>query len=180
MNELATLYREKVVPEMQKRFGYTNMLAVPKISKIVVNVGIGVRDPKLKDVAEATLSRITGQKPIINKAKKSISNFKVRKGMPVGLSVTLRKKQMYDFLAKLIHATYPRVRDFRGVERTITDGQGNVNLGFKEHTVFPEVRPDEVETVHGLEVAIVTTAKNDAEAVALLELMGFPFTKETK
>ncbi|MFA6198488.1 MAG: 50S ribosomal protein L5 [Patescibacteria group bacterium] len=178
MNALEKKYREEVVPAMLKEFGYRNRMAVPKITKVVVNVGTGVRDPKIREAAEANLKRITGQKPVVTLAKKSISSFKVRKGMEVGLSVTLRKQRMYDFLFKLINVTFPRVRDFRGLERKGMDGHGNLNLGFKDHMVFPEIRTDEVELVHGLEMAVVTTATKDQEAMKLLELLGFPFKKE--
>lgn len=178
MNALEKKYREEVVPAMLKEFGYRNQLAVPKLKKVVVNVGTGVRDPKVREAAEVNLQRITGQKPVVNLAKKSISSFKVRKGMEVGLSVTLRKQRMYDFLYKLVNATFPRVRDFRGLERKGMDGQGNLNLGFKDHTVFPEIRTEDVESVHGLEIAVVTSAVTDKEAMRLLELLGFPFKKE--
>jgi large subunit ribosomal protein L5 len=178
MNALEKKYRDKVVPAMLKEFGYHNQLAVPKIMKVVINVGTGVRDPKIREAAEANLQRITGQKPVVTLAKKSISSFKVRKGMEVGVSVTLRKQRMYDFLFKLINATFPRVRDFRGLERKGMDGQGNLNLGFKDHTVFPEIHTEDVESVHGLEIAVVTNAITDKEAMRLLELLGFPFKKE--
>lgn len=164
---------------MREAFGYTNDHAVPRLVKVVVNVGIGrgLKDEKFQSVVHSTLERITGQKPVVNKAKKSISSFKIRKGMPVGMSVTLRGKRMYDFTEKLVNVTLPRVRDFQGLDTKVLDGQGNVNLGFKEHIVFPEIRPDEVESIHGLEVAIVTTARDNESALKLFTLLGFPFKK---
>ncbi len=162
---------------MNEKFGYGNDLAVPKISKVVLNVGIGRAkdDPKSKEFAENTLTRITGQKPVFTKAKKSVSAFKVREGMIVGLKVTLRGQRMWDFLTRLVGVALPRVRDFRGLNQKSVDQQGNLNIGFNEHIVFPEIKPDEVEKLHGLEVAITTSAKNYEEGFELLKLLGFPF-----
>ena len=171
-------YQKTVVPSLKQQFGYKNALAVPKILKVVVGVGIGKSkdDPKVAEVAEGTLLRITGQKPLTTLARKSISAFKVREGMKVGLKVTLRGKRMWDFLSKLVSITLPRVRDFRGLSDKAFDRQGNFNIGFKEHLVFPEIKSDEVEKIHGLEVAIATSAKNKAEGLALLKQLGFPFS----
>lgn len=179
MNRLEKKYRKEVIPEMKKAFGFSNDLAVPKILKVVVNVGIGkiAREEKNQEGVKTTLRRITGQEPLMTKAKKSISNFKVRRGMVVGACVTLRRTRMYDFIDKLIHATLPRVRDFRGLDKKNLDGHGNLNIGFKEHTVFPEVTADEIDAIHGLEVAIVTNAKKNEVAQTLFELLGFPFKK---
>ena len=166
---------------MKEKYGYTNDLAVPKILKVTLNVGIGRSkdDPKVAEVVESTLIRITGQKPALTTAKKSISAFKLREGMKVGLKVTLRGQRMWDFLSKLVGISLPRVRDFRGLEVTNVDRQGNLNLGFKEHIMFPEIRPDEVEKIHGLEVAITTSANNYETGLELFKLLGFPFKKVT-
>lgn len=179
MTQLLELYRKKIIPEMKKKFGYTNDLAVPKVEKIVVNIGTGqaLKDPKLLDIMSETIKKITGQAPIKTKAKKAISGFGIKKNMVVGLKVTLRGIRMYEFLNKLINVVLPRVRDFRGLSPASFDGKGNYMIGFREHTVFPEVRSDEVEKIHGLEVSIVTTAKTDSEAQALLEFFGLPFKK---
>lgn len=170
-------YHKEVVKKMQGQFGYANILATPKIVKVVLNVGIGKSkdDPKATETAVSTLKRISGQTPIYTISKKSISAFKVREGMPVGLKVTLRGQRMWDFLDKLVKITLPRVRDFRGLAPEMIDATGNLNLGFREHMVFPEIKSDEVEKIHGLELAIATTAKNPAEALALFKNLGFPF-----
>ncbi|HAO81193.1 MAG: 50S ribosomal protein L5 [Parcubacteria group bacterium GW2011_GWD2_43_10] len=170
-------YRKSAVPAMQHEFGFTNALAVPKILKVVVNVGLGQqgKEGKIAEVAVKTLSRITGQKPVLTRAKKSISNFKIRQGMVIGAVVTLRGKLMYDFLEKLIRVTLPRVRDFRGLSVKSVDAQGNLAIGFKEHLIFPEIRSDEVEAIHGLEIAITTNAKNRERGRKLFEFLGFPF-----
>ncbi len=173
-------YLKEVAPMLAKEFGYQNMLAVPKILKATVNVGLGkaLSDPKLIEVATSTLSRITGQKPIVRRAKKSISNFKIRQGMIIGLQVTLRGNRMYEFLDKLFNISLPRVRDFRGIKASSLDQQGNLTIGFKEHIVFPEIKSDEVESLHGLEVSITTTAKNNKIGRRLFELLGVPFARE--
>lgn len=165
---------------MKEKFGYKNSLSVPKIDKVVVNIGTGrgLTDARFNEVAENTLARITGQKPVKTIAKKSISNFKIRQGLVVGMMVTLHGRNMYDFLDKLINVTFPRVRDFRGLESKIVDSQGNLNIGFKEHIAFPEIKSDEVEKIHGLQVAVVTTAKTKEEGLELLKLLGFPFRKD--
>lgn len=177
---LKEYYLKKVMPELKKQFGYANNLQVPKLNKVVLNVGLskGLKDAAFLDIVESTLTRISGQKPIKTKAKKSISNFKIRQGMVIGMKVTLRGKRMYDFVEKLIKVTLPRVRDFRGLDWNILDKKGNLNIGIREHISFPEIRSDEIEKLHGLEVAVVSTAKNLEEAKALFVALGFPFKSE--
>lgn len=175
-------YQKKVIPQMREKFGYKNDLAVPKIIKAVINIGIGKikDDKKFIEAIENNLSRITGQKPIYTLAKKSISAFKVRQGDKVGLKVTLRGKKLYDFLDKLICVTFPRVRDFQGIDaKKSIDREGNLNIGFREHIVFPEIKSDEIERIHGLEVAIVTNTNDWEKGYFLLKYLGFPF-KEIK
>lgn len=169
-------YKKEVIPEMKKIFGYKNDLAVPRLVKAVINVGVGraLKDDKFLDHATDTLVRITGQKPVMTKAKKSISAFKIRAGMVVGLKVNLRGRQMYNFIDKLINITLPRVRDFRGLEARSVDNRGNLTIGFPEHLVFPEIKSDEVERLHGLEVVIDTNAKSHQEGLILFKLLGFP------
>lgn len=176
---LQELYKKEIVPKLKEKFGYTNSMAVPRLLKVVVNVGVGknTKDKAYIDNVASSLNRITGQKPVLCKAKKSISAFKVREGNIVGVMVTLRGKMMYDFIEKLINITFPRVRDFRGIENKGLDKQGNFAIGFREHLAFPEIKADEVEKVHGLEICIATTAKSREEGFALLKLMGFPFKK---
>jgi large subunit ribosomal protein L5 len=178
MPDLQTTYLETIAPELQKQLGITNRHAVPKLVKVVINVGVGqaVRDRAALDNALATLSKITGQKPVATKARESISNFKIRQGMEIGAVVTLRGKKMYDFMDKLINITFPRVRDFRGIDAKF-DGQGNCSIGFSEHLAFPEVSADEVERVHGLQITMVTSTTDDKAARALLTAMKFPFKK---
>jgi len=180
MMNLKEKYQKVVIPALKEKFGYKNNLAIPRIDKVVVNVGTGqgLKDAKFNEVVAATLERITGQRPIRVAAKKSISNFKIRAGLVVGMMVTLRGKRMYDFVDKLINITLPRVRDFRGLETRSVDPQGNLNLGFKEHIAFPEIKSDEVEKIHGLEISIVTTAKSREEGLELLTLLGLPFRKQ--
>lgn len=176
MNRLLEKYRKEIIPALKAELGLKNNLAVPKLEKVIVSIGTGqgLRDPRFNEVAEATLVRITGQKPIKTLAKKSIAAFKVRQGMKIGLKVTLRGKRMYDFVDKLINISLPRLRDFRGLEAKMMDGAGNLTIGFREHLAFPEIKSDEVEKIHGLEVTIVTTAKNDQAGMALLKRLGFP------
>lgn len=181
MNRLLKKYREEVVPELTKQTGETNVMAIPKITKVTLNVGVGKAlqaDPKIVETVVANLARVTGQRPVQTKAKKSISNFKSRQGQTIGVAVTLRGEQMYEFLDKLVSSTLPRVRDFRGISPLSFDGRGNYSLGMNEHTVFPEIKHDEVEKVHGLEINITTTAKNDDEGRLLLKLLGFPFNTD--
>ena len=173
-------YRNEIIPAMRQEFSYKNHMQVPKLVKVILNMGLGeaLTNPKAMDAASADIESITGQKPVIRRAKKSVANFKVREGMPIGIAVTLRSYQMYDFVERLIHAVLPRVRDFRGVSRTAFDGSGNYSLGIKEQTVFPEIDYNKIDKIRGLQVNIVTTAKTDQEAFKLLELVGLPFSRE--
>lgn len=170
-------YQKKIAPKLAKEFGIANLLAVPKVSAVTVSVGAsqGLKDPKFLEVAESVLGRITGQRPVKTKAKKSIASFKIRQGMVVGMRVTLRGPRMWHFLEKLLCVTFPRIRDFRGISSKAVDGCGNVSVGFREFLPFPEIRPDEVERVHGLEVTISTTAGDRAKGISLLRALGFPF-----
>ena len=170
-------YRQQVVPAMMKAFGYENLLQVPRIEKVVVNMGVGdaIQNPKTLDAAASELAQITGQRPVITRAKRSIAAFKVRTGMPIGCKVTLRGDRMYDFLDKVFNIALPRVRDFRGISPRSLDGRGNFSLGLKEQLVFPEIDYDKVEKVRGMDIIIVTTASRDEEARELLGLMGVPF-----
>lgn len=172
-------YAEEIRPELMKRFGYDNIMAVPRLVKIVVNQGLGEakEDSRILEKAGKELAVITGQQPAITRAKKSISNFKLRQGMPIGLRVTLRGDRMWIFAEKLVNIALPRIRDFRGVNPGAFDGRGNYNLGLREQAIFPEITFDMVDTVRGMDIAVVTTAKTDEEARALLELLGFPFRK---
>ncbi len=174
---LYTTYKKTAVPALQKQFGYTNVMQVPHVVKVVLNIGYGrnVKDKALIEHVEKTLTAISGQKPVHNKAKKSISNFKIRQGMPIGISVTLRGTHMYDFLYKLVNLTLPRVRDFRGINRKSFDARGNYTIGFKEQVAFPEVTAGMNDRFYGLEVTVVTTAKSKEEGLALLTALGFPF-----
>ncbi|MCL6518629.1 MAG: 50S ribosomal protein L5 [Armatimonadetes bacterium] len=177
MARLKEYYKKEVVPAMMKQFGYKNIMEVPRIEKIVINMGVGqaVQEPKLLDGAVQDLSLITGQRPVVTKAKKSIANFKIRAGMRIGAKVTLRGDRMYEFLDRLLNVVLPRVRDFGGVSPDSFDGRGNFALGLKEQLVFPEIDYDKVDKVRGMDIIIVTTAKTDEEARALLKLMGMPF-----
>ena len=179
MNRLQKKYKTSVVETLTKQFGYTSVMQCPKIEKVVLNIGVGdaIQNPKLLDEAVAELGQITGQKPVVTKARKSIANFKLREGMPIGCKVTLRGERMYEFLDKLFNISLPRVRDFRGVSTTAFDGRGNYTLGVKEQLIFPEINFDKVNKTRGMDVVIVTTAKTDDEARALLKEMGMPFAK---
>lgn len=179
MNRLNEKYTQVVVPNMMKKFGYKSVMEVPVVDKVVINMGIGeaVSNAKVLDEAVAELAQITGQAPVITKAKKSIANFKLREGMPIGCKVTLRKEKMYDFLDKLMNISLPRVRDFRGVSDSSFDGRGNYTMGIKEQLIFPEINFDKVNKVRGMDIVIVTTAKTNEEAKALLQEMGMPFKK---
>lgn len=172
-------YKKEVVPAMVKEFGYKSQMQVPKISKIVLNVGYGkfLKEPNYAEMVEKNLINITGQKTVRTKAKKSISNFKTREGMEIGVIVTLRGNRMYYFLEKLLNITFPRIRDFRGISGKSFDGRGSYSFGMKEITAFPEIKHADMEKNHGLEITITTTAKNKEEGKALLDLMGFPFKK---
>ncbi len=176
---LYTQYKSEIVPALKEELGLKNIMEVPRIEKIVVNVGYGRhhKDGSYIENVEKTLTSITGQKPVHNKAKKSISNFKIREGMDIGMSVTLRGKAMYDFLYKLINLALPRVRDFRGVSTKAMDRQGNYTLGLKEQIAFPEVTGNNAEKIHGLQVVISTSAKDQTEGMALLQKLGIPFKK---
>ena len=176
MLSLREKYKKEVIPAMRERFGYKNDLAVPKIEKVVVNVGIGkfLKDEKAQETIINDLAKITGQKPIYTLARKAISGFKIRKGMKVGLKVTLRKKRMYDFLERLIHVAIPRIRDFRGIPEKSIDKEGNLSIGIKEHIIFPEIAHEDVKLIFGFEVTIITSAKTREEAVELFKLLGFP------
>lgn len=179
MNRLEQKYVETVKPSLMKEFNYSSSMEAPKIVKVVINMGVGdaIDNPKNSDEAVAELTQIAGQKPVITKAKKSIANFKLREGMPIGCKVTLRGERMYEFLDKLFNISLPRVRDFHGVSATAFDGRGNYTLGVKEQLIFPEINFDKVNKVRGMDVVIVTTAKTNNEAHALLKEMGMPFTK---
>jgi len=176
--DLKSLYKQKIVPSLIEEFGYKNIEQVPKIVKISVNRGIGeaAKNSKELDASVQEMTLIVGQQPIVNKSKKSVAGFKIRDGMSIGASVTLRKDQMYTFLTKLIHIVLPRIRDFRGINPNGFDGRGNYNLGLKEQLIFPEVSYDDVTQIRGLDISIVTTAKTDEEARALLKSFGMPFT----
>jgi large subunit ribosomal protein L5 len=179
MGVLKQKYIQEVIPAMMKKFGYKNPMAVPKIEKIVVNIGVSeaVQNPGAIEAAARDLSIITGQKPIVRKARKSIANFHLRKGVPIGLKVTLRGERMYAFLYKLINLALPRVRDFSGVSPNSFDGRGNYSLGLKEQLVFPEIEYDKIDRIRGMDITIVTTAETDEEAKELLSLLGMPFKK---
>lgn len=176
---LKELYLKEVTPSMMKKFNYKSPMQVPKIEKVVINMGVGeaVQNAKVLDSAVEDLTLISGQKPIITRAKKSIAGFKLREGMPLGVKVTLRGVRMYHFLDKLINVALPRVRDFRGVSPKAFDGRGNYSLGLKEQLIFPEISYDKVDKIRGMDVVIVTTANTDEEARELLALMGMPFRK---
>jgi len=180
MPRLARKFKEDVAPSLTKHFGYSSPMSVPRVAKVVVNMGVGeaVADPKLLDQAAEELATIVGQKPAIRKAKKSIANFKLREGMPIGCMATLRGRRMYEFLDRLLNLALPRVRDFRGVSNKAFDGRGNYTLGIREHLIFPEVNATKVQKVKGLNVCIVTTARTDEEARMLLHGLGMPFRKQ--
>jgi large subunit ribosomal protein L5 len=177
MARLKDYYLKKVVPALITEFNYKNPMQVPKMEKIVINMGLGeaIQNVKIIDSAVQELAAITGQKPIVNKAKKSIATFKLRQGMPIGCSVILRKKIMYEFFDRLVNAALPKVRDFRGISPNAFDGRGNFSIGLQEQIIFPEIEYDKVEKIKGMNITIVTTAKTDAEARFLLKLMGVPF-----
>lgn len=176
MRDLKTKYEKEVVLAMKDRFGYRNVLACPKLKKVIINSGIGriSKEESIIDNIQKDLALITGQRPVKILAKKSIASFKIRKGMPSGIKVTLRGGKMYDFLDRLIHIALPRSRDFRGLSNKNIDASGNLNIGIKEHIIFPEVSSDDVKNIFSFEVSVVTTAKNREEAVELLRLLGFP------
>lgn len=180
MSRLKELYQKEIIPGLKKEFGFKNNLEVPRISKIIVNVGVGktLGNSKLLDDTIKDLAKITGQRPVKTKAKKSIAGFKLREGAEIGAKITLRGKRMYEFLDRLVNIALPRVRDFRGISKNAFDGQGNYTLGIKEHTIFPEVSHEEVSSAFGLEVNIITTTSNDEKAFRLLSMFGFPFKEK--
>ncbi len=177
MARLKDLYKSKVAPELIEQFGYKNRMAVPRLEKIVVSMGVGKasQDKKFLELAKADLTAITGQLPLVCKAKKSVSNFKVRAGMETGLKVTVRKERMYEFMDRLVSLAIPRVRDFRGLDPDGFDGRGNYSMGLTEQTVFPEINPAKIEFQQGMNITFVTTAKSDEEARRMLMLFGMPF-----
>ncbi len=180
MSQLKEKYKNELVPLLQERLGFSNVMQVPRLEKIVLNIGLGeaITNAKALEAGEADLGAISGQHPVITRSRRSISAFRLREGMAIGVKVTLRGKRMWDFMEKLVSITLPRVREFQGVPRNSFDGRGNYTLGFKEQIVFPEIEFDKVDKVRGLEVVIVTTANTDEEGRALLELLGMPFVKE--
>jgi large subunit ribosomal protein L5 len=180
MSELKEKYKKEVVPRLMELGGYNNIMQVPRLEKVALNIGLGeaITDAKALESAEKDLAAISGQHPVITRAKKSIAAFRLREGMTVGIRVTLRGERMYQFLEKLINAALPRMREFRGVSPSSFDGRGNYTLGFKEQTIFPEIDYDKIDKARGLEVSIVTTAKTDQEGKNLLELLGMPFARD--
>jgi large subunit ribosomal protein L5 len=178
MARLKEFYSQEVAPAMMKKFGYKNVMEIPKVEKVVVNMGVSdaVGNPKALDAAVSDLTQISGQKPIVTKAKKSISAFKIREGMSIGTKVTLRGERMYHFMDKLLNVALPRVRDFRGISPKAFDGRGNYTLGVKEQLIFPEMEYDKIDKIRGMDITIVTTANTDEEARELLKLMGMPFS----
>ena len=179
MARLKTQYQQEVAPALMKKFNYKSVMQIPKLDKVVINVGCGeARDnPKIMDAILSDLAKITGQKPIVCKAKKSVANFKLREGMPIGAKVTLRGDRMWEFLDRLFNVALPRVRDFRGINPNAFDGRGNYGLGIKEQLIFPEIEYDKIDKIRGLDVVICTTAKTDEEAKELLSLIGAPFAR---
>lgn len=179
MVALREFYQKECVPQLMKEFGYKSIMQVPKVSKVVLNMGLGeaVQNPKIIDAASQELTQISGQKAVVTKAKRSIAGFKLRQGMPIGCRVTLRGERMYYFLSKLVHIALARVRDFRGVSPKSFDGRGNYALGIKEHIIFPEIDYDKIDKIKGLNISIATTAKTDDEGRYLLKLLGMPFKK---
>ena len=181
MVSLKEKYIKNIVPELQKELGHGNVMQVPKVEKITLNMGLGesVIDKKAIEKAQADLERITGQRPLVTKAKKSVATYKIREGFPIGCKVTLRKSRMYDFLDRLVNIALPRIRDFRGLNKKSFDGTGNYSIGIKEQIIFPEIDYDNIDTIRGLDITITTTAKTDEEALALLKAFNFPI-KDTQ
>jgi large subunit ribosomal protein L5 len=177
MSQLKEFYEKEAVPKLTKTFNYKNIMQVPRLEKIVLNMGLGeaIQNIKLLDAAAAELQIIAGQHPVITRAKKSIAAFKLREGMPIGCMVTLRRNRMYDFFYKLVNVALPRVRDFRGISGKAFDGRGNYSLGIKEHIIFPEIDYDKIDKIKGLNISVVTSARNDEEGKELLRLLGMPF-----
>jgi large subunit ribosomal protein L5 len=179
MSRLKEKYQQDILPTLMKEFKYTSVMQAPRVVKVVINVGLGeaIQHAQALDAAQQDIAAISGQHPVTTKARKSIANFKLRQGMPIGIMVTLRGKRMYEFLDKLISVALPRIRDFQGLNRNAFDGMGNYTLGLKDQTIFPEISYDKVDKVRGLEICIVTTARNNAEGLRLFELMGMPFSR---
>ena len=179
MSRLKVKYREEVLPALMGEHGYKNVMQVPRLEKVVVNIGLGeaIQNPRALEAAERDLTAISGQHPVITRARRSISGFKLRKGMPIGMMVTLRGNRMYDFLDKLVNIDLPRIRDFQGVPRDSFDGRGNYSVGIKDQTIFPEIEYDKVDRIRGLEIAIITSARTNEEGRRLLELLGMPFQR---
>jgi len=179
MSDIQKRYREEIVPAMMKTFNYSNVMQVPRLEKVVINMGLGeaLENARILDTSMEELSRITGQRPVLTRARKSIANFKLREGNPIGCRVTLRRKRMYDFIYRLLNIALPRVRDFKGVSPRGFDGRGNFTLGVREQLIFPEINFDDVEKIKGMNITIVTTAKTDEEARELLGLLGVPFRR---
>ena len=177
MTRLEKIYKEEVVPKLMKRFGYQNVMQVPRLSKVTLNMGVGeaVGNKKVLENAVADMAKISGQKAIITKARVSVASFKIRDGWPIGCKTTLRRAKMYEFMDRLINISLPRVRDFRGVSGRAFDGRGNYNMGIKEQIIFPEIDFDQVDAMRGMDIAVTTTARTNDEAKALLEAFGFPF-----
>jgi len=180
MSRLRERYDETAVPTLTKEFGYTSVMAVPKLERVVVNMGLGeaTQNVKVIDAGASDLARITGQKPLTTRAKKSIAQFKLREGMPIGCKVTLRRERMYEFMDRLVTVAMPRIRDFRGLNPKSFDGRGNYAMGLKEQIIFPEISYDQIDKVRGMDIIVTTTAKTDEEARELLRLFGFPFPAE--
>jgi large subunit ribosomal protein L5 len=180
MSRLQTYYKETVVPQLLEKFNFSNVMEVPRITKITLNMGVGeaVADKKIMDRAVGDMTAIAGQKPIVNLARRSVASFKIRDGWPVGCKVTLRRERMYEFLDRLVNIAIPRIRDFRGLNRKSFDGRGNYSMGVKEQIMFPEIDYDQIDVIRGLDITITTNAKNDEEALALLQAFNFPFREK--
>jgi large subunit ribosomal protein L5 len=180
MNILKERYQKEMVPALQQNLGLSNVMQVPQIKKVVINIGMGeaLDNPKSLDAAVSDISQITGQKPVVTKARTSIANFKLREGRSIGVKVTLRGERMWAFLDRLVNIVLPRVRDFRGIPRDAFDGRGNYTLGLREQLIFPEIEYDKIDKIRGMEITIVTSAENDEQAAALLEMLGMPFRKD--
>jgi large subunit ribosomal protein L5 len=174
------MYQAEVLPALRTEFGYENVMQVPRLEKVVINIGLGeaIQNPRALEAAQGDLAAITGQRPVITRARRSVSQFKVREGMAIGMMVTLRGKRMYDFFDKLVNVTLPRIRDFQGVPRNSFDGRGNYTLGMKEQIVFPEIEYDKVDKTRGLEISVITSARTDEEGRRLLQLLGMPFQRD--
>jgi len=177
MSRLQDYYKETVVPQLQEKFGYSNVMEVPRLTKITLNMGVGeaVGDKKVMDRAVGDMTAVAGQKPIVTYARKSVASFKIRDGWPVGCKVTLRRERMYEFMDRLVNVAIPRIRDFRGLNRRSFDGKGNYSMGVKEQIMFPEIDYDQIDVIRGMDITITTTAKSDEEALALLQAFNFPF-----